>query len=52
MSVWMEITGVSVASAGVSSSSSTSMQNICLHTCLFPFVKNSSQWKHCPSLQC
>jgi hypothetical protein len=47
----MEITGVSVSSAGMSSSSVTLMQNNYLHTALCPFVKNSLQWKHCPSLR-
>jgi hypothetical protein len=52
VSTWMEIMGVSVSSIGVSSSSVTSIQNCCLHTTLCPFVKNSLQWKRCPSLWC
>jgi hypothetical protein len=51
VSMWMEITGMSVSSAIVSSSSVTSMQNSYLHTALCPFVKNSLQWKHCPFLR-
>jgi hypothetical protein len=53
MSAWMEMVGLE-ASADVSaesSSSTTSMQNSYLHTSLCPCEKNSSQWKHCPSLR-
>jgi hypothetical protein len=52
VSACTDIVGSSVSVGGMSSSSalSTSMENNYLHNCLCPFVNNSLQWKHFPSL--